>query len=687
MYVGVDVGGTCTDLVCVDENGGLERAKILTTPEDQSKGIIDGLKNIARQRDMDFADFLRATDTIVHGTTVATNMMLEMKGATVGLMTSKGFLDIIDVRRNYKEAAFDIRLPPPHPIVPRRNRFGVTERIDYAGRVVKPLDENEVLDAIGAMKRAGAESIAVCYLFSFVNPLHELRTRELIAEHLPDVPVSLSHEILPRVREFERFSTTLVNAFVTPGVGRYLLSLEKSLRQRGFRGELFVMAANGGMTRIQAASGRGVDLVLSGPAGGVVAAAETGARCGFDNVISVDMGGTSYDVSMTEGGRPEVAADAWMNRYRVAIPVLDVHTIGAGGGSIAWIDDGGGFRVGPRSAGARPGPACYGFGGTEPTVTDANLVLGYISPSEFLGGTMPLDVEAAKRAIGERIAKPLGLTLTEAAAGISRIVNNSMSNGIRHVSVSKGRDPRQFALMAFGGAGAIHAGRQAQDLSMRHLLVPKNYAPVMCALGDILADLRVTRVQGYFARMDQLDMARLKESFARTIALARADLGVASTGQEGEVSATLDMRYLGQTHEIQVALPLEQETVTEGSIHAAAASFHEIHMTMFAFATPEAVIEIIGYSIDLRSNRRRPNLPELAIVSADPEAARAGDRFAYFEEVGDYIATPVYDGRKVMPGNVISGPAIIDEPNTSIVIYPKQRATLNTHHLYVIDVE
>ena len=598
--LGIDVGGTFTDLVCADETGHIETEKVLSTSENQALGVLTGIEKLAIRYGMPSADLLSQIAVIVHGTTVATNTMLEYTGATTGLITTAGFRDIIEIRRNYKEAAFDIRLPAPHPIVPRRRRLGVTERIDAAGTIIKPLAEDEVREAVQRLAAMQVEAIAVCYLFSFLNPVHELRTRELIRETLPDVYVVLSSEVLPQVREFERLSTTLIDAYVTPRLRRYLQRLETELRQRGFRGEIFIMHGNGGVVGVEQASHHGVQALLSGPASGVVAGAYLGQSSGFRNVITIDMGGTSFDVCLVQDGRPRIGTDQWMSRYRVAVPFIDIHTIGAGGGSIAWVDEGGALRVGPQSARANPGPACYGFGGQEPTVTDADVVLGYINPQSFLGGEMHLNAAAARQAILSKVAEPLGMNVLEAASGIFRIVNNGMSNSVRQVSLAKGYDPRDFALTAFGGAGAIHAGALVEALGIRTILVPKSTAPVLCALGDLLSDLRVSRVRSFYARGSAVDLVALNDICQRMRAEAEEALGAQRSQLQQIVSQfSLEMRYVGQTHEVTVSIPNHNGSVSATDVAAAIHGFHDLHKQLYTFNKPEDDVEILSVQLDL----------------------------------------------------------------------------------------
>ena len=507
---------------------------------------------------------------------------------------------------------------------------------------------------------------------------------------LPDVYVSLSSEILPQVREFERLSTTLVDAYVTPRLRVYLQRLERELRERGFQGQLFIMHGNGGIAGIRQASQHGVQALLSGPASGVVAGAQLGQGSGFRNVITVDMGGTSFDVCLVQDGRPRIGTEQWISRYRVAVPFIDIHTIGAGGGSIAWVDEGGALRVGPHSARAHPGPACYGFGGHEPTVTDADVVLGYLNPASFLGGTMRLDAAAAERAIESRIAEPLGMSVLEAAGGIFRIVNNSMSNSVRQVSLAKGYDPRDFALTAFGGAGAVHAGALVDALGIRTIVVPKGTAPVLCALGDLLSDLRVSRVRSFYARGSDLNLADLNALFRRMQTEAEEALG-GKISQLDTILArfSLDMRYVGQTHEVTVEVPSPDGQVGQvgpAELAATIDGFHTLHRQLYTFDKPQDEVEILNVHLDLIGVRPKPDLQTARLGAADPQAAHSGRRPVYFVSALDYVDTDIYDGDRVVAGNVIEGPAVIEEQQTSIVILPGQRATLNEQLSYVIEV-
>jgi N-methylhydantoinase A len=686
FQLGIDVGGTFTDLVIGNGNGRVVKTKSPSTPGDESVGILNGLTDAATQYDLPLPEFLCQTEVIVLGTTAVTNTMLEYAGANTGLITTAGFRDIIELRRSYREHLFDIRLPAPYPIVPRQKRLGVRERVDYTGRVEIPLDEDDVRRAVDRLRELEVDSIAVCLLFSFLNPSHEQRVRELVAEQLPDVPVTLSCEVLPQVREFERLSTTLVNAYTRPKIELYLHNLASRLAQEGFAGELFIMHSNGGMVGVDYAAEHSVELLLSGPAGGVVAGAQVSALSGYRDVITVDLGGTSYDVCLVKDSEPASGTEQWVSRYRVATPMVDVHTVGAGGGSIAWIDDGGALRVGPQSAGAYPGPVCYGRGGTQPTVTDVDLVLGYISADYFLGGRMHLDVDAAWAAIEEKIANPLGLETIEAASGIFRIINNSMSNAIRHVTVARGRDPRDFAMCVFGGAGAIHAGAQAPDLGIKTILVPKA-ASVLSALGNQMAHFKITKVRSFIRPTDQISLEEINQVFADMLEQAEADLGSQEKVSETVSQRYMDVRYQGQTHEVTVPVRSRTRRMTELNLTTAINEFHNLHEQLYSFKRPDQPSEVLNLRLDLIGKRETSSLKGDAFGSEDPSPALRDRREVFFLDRDGFAETPIYDGRQLKPGHLISGPAIIEEPDTTIVVYPGQEAMADHYSTYVIEIQ
>lgn len=718
--IGIDVGGTFTDFVVADEKGKLYTAKVPSTPHNQALGVISGLEKIAQKEGVPLGELLTRTDYMAHGTTVATNTMVEYTGAVTGLITTEGFRDLLEFRRGYKESIFDPRLPPPFPIVPRRRRFGVKERIDLEGKVLVPLEEEGVLEALRRFKEAGVESVAVCFLFSFLNSSHERRVAELIELELPGVNVSLSHEVLPEIREFERVSTTVVNAYVGPKLGRYLRSLEDHLARNGYRYGLLVMQSNGGVMDVEYLSRKPVHSLLSGPAGGVIGGAHLGALAGYENFITVDMGGTSYDVCLVKGLQPERTTASWFSRYRLAVPMIDLHTVGAGGGSIGWVDAGGALRVGPQSSGADPGPVCYGKGGEEPTVTDANLVLGYLNPENFLGGEMKLDVDQAVRAIEEKIGHPLQMDLYQAAYGIFKIVNHNMTNAIRVVSVHRGHDPREFSLVAFGGGGPVHAGIQARELGIRRVIVPKA-ASAFSALGLLSADLVISKTRSYVAGSQTADLGRINDLFASMTAEVKKEL----TGQDlhsGEIlfRRFIDFHYQGQTHEITTPLLLGQgsggaeelgsggvggqgswsefspaqndpslegegEAITEEDLRRCIARYHELHERLHTFSNPDQPVELMVLRLEGVGLTWKPQLPPLELAGEDPSGALKGQRKVYFEELGGFQETLIYEGNRVQCGNFLEGPCVIEEPTTTIVVYPGQRATLSRLGNYEID--
>ncbi|HEV7735150.1 MAG TPA: hydantoinase/oxoprolinase family protein [Candidatus Binatia bacterium] len=676
--IGIDVGGTFTDLVLA-RDGGLVLDKHPTTPKDQSEGVLGGLRRLADREGIDLGALLKRTEMIVHGTTTADNTMIEMSGATTGLITSEGNRDQIEIRRGFKEDIWDPALPPPRPICPRRQRYGVPERLAVDGSVVVPLDEDAVRRALRRLKLQHVESLAVALLFSFVNPAHERRVGELAAEELPGVMVSLSHEVLAAGPEFERTSTTLVNAYVGPKIERYLSRLDARLREEGFTGELLIMQSNGGVMPGGYVAQKAVAVMGSGPAGGVMGATHVAGAAKITDFISVDMGGTSYDVCLVRGGAPEVKSGwNWHHRYLVGLPMVDVETVGAGGGSIARVDAGA-LKVGPRSAGAEPGPVCYGRGGVEPTVTDANVVLGYLNPDRFCGGTMRLDAEGAQAAIRERIAKPLGLTLVEAADGIFRLVNANMANAVRKATARRGVDPRSLTLVVFGGNGPVHAGMQAAELGIRRILVPK-LSPAFSALGLLLTDHVVDEMRSYVSPIPQVDLARVDRLFVDMETAARSALGGGARGRRLRLERMVAMCYPGQTFDMPVPLAGRGGPMTAKVLADTVERFHRQHEELHTYASRDQEPILRGLRLKAVVVESKPELPKASRrARGNP---RLGARKAFFR--GRYVATPVYDGPTLGAGQAILGPAIVEEPFTTIVVYPGQRATVDAAGNYVI---
>jgi N-methylhydantoinase A len=686
MYkVGIDVGGTFTDIVLQDEAGRMAHGKVPSIPGNESQAVINALALMAEREKQSLPAFLADVEVINFGTTVATNAMLQHRGVPTAMVTTRCFRDMLELRRGFKEVLFDIRLPPPQQIVRREWRLPITERIDYAGAVLHALNEDDVRAAAHKIATGGIRSLAVCFLNSYLNGDHERRAGAILRECCPDVDIHLSCDVLPKIREFERFSTTVVNAFLSPLLRSYLDRLVAELRRNGFRKQLLVMQSNGGTASPGQAGRLGCAALLSGPAGGVAAAVRIGESCGARNVIGVDMGGTSYDVSLVRDGAPETRTESWFSRHFVGLPILGIHTIGAGGGSIAWIDNGGALRVGPQSAGARPGPACYGHGGADATVTDAFLHLGYLNPDFFLGGRMTILPQRAEQAIHDSVAEKLGMSLDEAAFSIFRIINNNLSNGIRYVSVAQGHDPRDFALMSFGGAGSITATLQARDLGISHVLVPRT-ASVFCALGEMLADLRVSQIHACAGRVESLAAQPLANRLDSLANIARQEIAAVSGVQGIRIERHAEMRYVGQVHELPTPLPVDADMGV--ALQNTVETFHALHRQRYAFNMVQKPVEILAVRQEVIGSRAW-DVPAYGVID-NPDAAGAikARRKVCFPASGSFawLETPIYDGTKLTPGHAFEGPAIIEEVDTTIALQPGDSLRLNRHQVYEIDV-
>jgi N-methylhydantoinase A len=676
--IGIDVGGTFTDFVLVDGAGEVTLCKVATTPEDESLGVMAGLGELALGERRTVGGLLGETDLIVHGTTTADNTMIQMSGAVTGLVTTEGHRDQIEIRRGFKESIWDPAYPPPVPIAPRRRRLGIPERLDFRGQVVRPLDEAAVRAAAARLRKQDVRSIAVCFLFSYLNPAHERRAREILAEECPGVRVALSHEVMPAAPEFERTSTTLVDAYVGPRVATYLGNLVARLREAGFARELCIMQSSGGVMTAEAAGRRAVATLGSGPTGGVVAATAVAKQAGAPHFIAVDMGGTSYEVCLVQDGAPKRKhAWNWFQRYLVGLPMIEMHSIGAGGGSIAYVEAGA-LKVGPRSAGAQPGPVCYGRGGTEPTVTDANVVLGYLNPTALCGGALKLQQAGVREAILERVGQPLGLDLTAAADGIFRIVNANMVSAIRRVSSQAGLDPRDFQMVVYGGNGPVHAGKQAEELGVRKLIVPKT-SPAFSALGLLLADYVVDGQRAYIAPASRADLSAIGGIYDALYEQAAAELGAAGFERSSlRISRSLGLCYPGQTFDL--AVPLTE--ISAAGLARAVTEFHDRHekLRTFAVRDEEPVIRVVR--LQTVAALSKPPLPGCAAASGSLDRALAGRRKVYFD--GRFVDTPIYSGDRLGAGDRLEGPAVIEEKLTTLVLYPGHRAELTERGEYVV---
>ena len=669
--LGVDVGGTFTDLALHNvETDELEFAKTPSTPSNQAIGVANGIDQLA-------ARFGVAPGNIgffSHGTTVATNTLLERKGAKCALVVTRGFRDVLEIGRQDRPHLYDWRQQKPEPLVPRHLRFEVGERVLYTGEVAVPLDEDDVAVLIDRLRAADPDAVAVCLLHSYANPAHERAIGGAIRATLPGLTVSLSCDVVPEFKEYERMCTTTINAYVAPVMGRYLRRLQQGIADLGIDSEVHVMQSNGGTMGADTAVEKPVHTILSGPAAGVIGSVAIANQAGQPNSISVDMGGTSFDISLCYRGEARRTQDSEIERLPVKVPMVDIHTLGAGGGSIAWIDPGGALRVGPQSAGAEPGPACYGRGGSEATVTDANLALGRLNPGSFLGGRLGLDMGLARDAITRSIAGPLGMSVEEAAEGIIRVVNAGMIKGIRVVSVAKGYDPREFCLVTFGGAGPVHASELAAELDIPRVLVP--IAPgVTSALGLLMADLRDDLVRTILRPSDVLEAAELNERFADMEAEA-----VATMEREGVAAADVawmrvaDVRYLGQGFELQA--PVGAGELDEDGVARIYEKFHQSHTQLYGYAQRDSPMEVVNLRLTALAKMPRPGLAAAPMNgSRNPGSARLVDRAVYFHN--EPVDTGIYDRAGISPGDVIDGPAIIEQLDSTTLVWPGQIARVD----------
>jgi len=661
IQIGVDIGGTFTDIVALDAGGRLALAKVPSTPKDLLDGIAEATTQVLKLAGARPADVAR----FIHGTTIATNAILEQKGATTAILTTEGFEDVLELGRMKRSRMYDLGMEAEVPtfLAPRRRRIGVRERLDAKGRVLVPLHEDDVRAAVATLRAQGVSAIAVCYLFSFVNPAHERRTRDIVAELAPEMSVSLSSEVDPTFREYERLCVTAFDAYLGPVVKRYLAGLADTLRGLGVPGVPLIMRSRGGIVSAALAAQQPVTLFLSGPAGGVIGAGFAAERSGVRDFVSLDMGGTSNDVAVVREGKPLLASEGTIGPYPVRTPMVDVNTIGAGGGSIAWIDAAGGLRVGPRSAGAEPGPACYARGGDEATVTDASVVLGYLNPARFAGGTMTLDVAAAKRAVAA-VGRRLGVDTVAAAAGIHRVVNARMADQIRLVTIKRGYDPRQFSLVVLGGAGPVHGAALAAEIGMAEVVVPE--APgVLAAFGLLAAAIEHQHARTLQARTDAADLGAVNRCLDELDAAGRGRMreeGVAAA--DVRVAYAADMRYVGQAYELEVPIPAP---VTATAVPGIVAAFHAVHERVYGYARAQQPVEFVNFRAVHTYPLPRPVVTPAARAHGSLEQARLGERRAYF---GEFVTTAIYERARLPLGAHLTGPAIVEQTDTTTVIPP-----------------
>ena len=685
--LGIDVGGTFTDAMIInEETGEIRIGKVPSTPKDPSIGFLDAVDTILKENNIEAQD----VTYVVHGTTVATNAIIEGKMAATGFITTEGFRDMLEIQRQIRPSLYDLQFEKPQPLVPRYLCFGIPERMDFQGNILTKLDTDSVRDVARQLKKEGVESIAVCYLHAYINNEHEARTEALLKEEFPEAIISLSSEVAPEFREYLRASTTVINAAVRPIVSRYLTSIESRLKAAGLSAELLVMQSNGGVLTFGAASEKPVFMVESGPAAGVIAASYLGNTLGSPNVLSFDMGGTTAKTGLVRKGTPTITKDYEVGvaaggtgpgvqgaGYPIRTPVIDLVEIGAVGGSIAWVDSGGILRVGPQSAGADPGPVCYGRGGEEPTITDANLVLGRLDPEYFLGGKMKLDVEGATKAIESKCAKPLGLDLLEVALGIVEIANTAMVNALRRISVQRGYDPREFMLVAFGGAGPVHANRLADQLEIPKTLIPMSPG-ITSATGLLVTDLKHDYSNTLIQPIDELDLSAIENTYVGMETQGRTALS--NEGMEENsirFIRQVDVRYIGQSYELGIVVePGKFDGVRRDQILE---EFHKEHERAYGFSAPGEPVEIVAIRLTAVGDIAKPTLREIGKTSGGVDSARRTTRSVYFAESKGFVDCPVYDRYKLSSGDVLQGPAIIEEMDSTTIIHPEYKGDVDRY--------
>lgn len=673
--VGVDVGGTFTDFHAVDTaSGRIERHKTSSTPDDPSQAVIEGFAALFPRLQAKADEIER----ISHGTTVGTNALIQGRGAPVALVVTEGFRDLLEIGRQIRPHMFDLQKDHPQPLVPRQRRFEAAERVTFDGSVLKLLDEAAIEAVVEELKASGAGAVAVCFLFSHVNPKHEQHLGAAIRAALPDMSVSLSSDVQPEFREYERLSTTVLNAYLQPVMDRYLRHFQDELSAMAPRATLGINQSSGGLMSPERARELPIRTALSGPAAGSVGAIHTASLAGVADVITLDMGGTSADVCLIRDYAAQMTYERWIEGYPARLASVDINAVGAGGGSIAWFERDGLLKVGPQSAGAAPGPACYGLGGTAPTVTDANLVLGRLSPRGLLDGGMALDIQAARDAL-VAVSERLGMSVERTAHGIIGIVVANMVRAIRAISVERGHDPRDFALLPFGGAGPLHAVDVARALGIGRIVVPA--APgILCALGLIVSDLKETFVTSRTTRVKEEGMADIADVVAALGEEAQAWFageGIPPEAQEREL--TLDMRYVGQNYELQVVLPADAAL----TVDAVSQAFFAMHEQNYGYSTPDDAVEVVNFRLTARGILHREPAP--AVEEEGGEAEATGTRPVWFEPDAA-VDTPVYDRRTLRPGMAFAGPAVVEELDSTTTVFPGDKVHIDVAGNMIIAV-
>ena len=663
--IGIDVGGTFTDIVAVSDTGTVTFSKAASTPNDPSIGVMNAVERLADELGINSETLLSKTESIVHGTTVATNALLERKGAKTGLLTTLGHRDVLEMREGLKDDRYNMRLPAPAPLVPRFLRLGVRERIKPDGRIHTELDNTSLDEAINKLREEKVTSVAVCYLHAYKEPKHEQETKKILEAKLPGVSVSISSEVFPEIKEYERVSTTIVNAYVRPIVENYLNRLEERLKNAGYKGSVLIILSHGGVAPIEEAIRLSAATVLSGPAGGVAGSKYGASLIGAGDLVPFDMGGTSTDISMIVNGEPALSSTRGIAGQRIALQSLDIVSIASGGGSIARVDAGGILRVGPESAGALPGPACYGKGGTEVAVTDASVVLGFLDPGNFLGGRETLDVAAAEAALS-RLANQLSVEPAEAAEGVHKVINTQMAEGIRLVSVRRGVDPRKFALLSFGGAAGIHITEIARQLEVQRVIIPRT-AAVLSAWGMLATDLRYEVSRTHIGDTGSLKAGDVREVFSEMELEGRSRLKESFEGHVS-ISRSADMRYGEQIYEVDVSLD-DVDFSDEDLMKSISDRFHKRHEELFTYSLPDQDAVLVNGR--LAAIGALPDLPQEPKTEA---RAASGHRTTRKIFLAGWVDAPVFNLEELVPSQKIEGPAIIESSTTTVVLRSDDKA-------------
>ncbi|MET0503181.1 MAG: hydantoinase/oxoprolinase family protein [Candidatus Binatia bacterium] len=680
--VTVDTGGTFSDFVFFNEaTGEFSITKVPSTPKEPFQAVLNGVKEL-----IDQGGAAKDVSFFCHGTTVGTNALLEEKGARTGLLVTQGFRGIYEVMeqtRGYGPATYDLFFEKPRLLAPPYLTEEIPERVDFRGNALQPIDTEASLEAVRRLKKKDVQSVAVCFLFSFLNPAHELKIKEIFAKEFPEARLSLSCEVLPQIREFYRMSTTVINAYIAPVMASYLSRLEGRLRELGVTTpKLYIMQSNGGVSTFDGSAKKPVATVLSGPAGGVIASMGTCERVGIKNIITFDMGGTSCDVALIHEGNPVITTQGKISQRPISLPMLDIHTVSAGGGTIARIDAVGGLQVGPDSAGADPGPVCYDRGGENVSITDANLVTGVLDPDHFLGGRMKLNKQKAERLLEDKIAKPLGLSLLEAADGILKIIHAKMEEAIKAVSSQRGYDIRDFTLVAFGGGGPMHAGRMALDLGIPSVLVPLTPG-VHSALGLLMSDVKHDYVRSKLAGLDELDLNEINAMFGQLTEQAKSDLRAEGfTDNEIRIDAFLDLRYAGQGYELTVPCPMPPLKKTD--LELMRQRFDTQHEQASGHKAETEPVELVSLRLISYGLVPQAKLSPGKATGRTIEQAKTGERKVYFGEQHGAANCRIYSRDLLEPGHEITGPAIIEQLDTTTVIHPEQEATVDEYKNLIV---